>query len=1116
MSKKYNPSLLAAAMAVSLLLNPSFSAQAAQLAISPLPLFITTTKANVLLILDNSNSMDEDATGQAVGSSNPASKSEIARTVAKNIVATYSGQLNLGLMAYRQSNIVLNYLFNSQYDASYDDAPALYDPNFTGPRDSATKKFRVQNPSDPSRYIYYNVALPFYSASPMAAGFCYSPTAKFDNSTNVPPQPWDNYYCFNSKTGTSNVIPSPPTDATAQASAGYTSGFGTYTFFPTDSDKAQGILDFGPRLTWTPLLPPYDQTWFSPNSPGRGFLHVPIRNLDATQAAALNAKLATAQFAQAVDTPLRNAGQTPMEGTLLTANDYFGGSWSTTTEGYAASGSNASYPLPNSCGKNYVALITDGLPSTDASGADITNPTTAVSQAAAAAATLKASLNNIETYVIGFALPYGVASTTLDQIAISGGTSKAYNANNFSTLNTALYSIFSNILQKSGASSAAAVNSGSWSTTTRLYQAKFNSADWSGQLLSYSLNSSGTLITPANWDAAQKINTQEPINQSIAGARHILTYNPTAAGVGIPFQWTNLSAVQQASLNTTPSGGTDTNGQLRLNYLRGDATNESCSPTPCTPLFRMRPTTKLGDIVNSAPVYVGPPNFNYPDSLESVTYSSFKAANQNRTAMVYVGGNDGMLHGFDASNGSEKLGYVPNMVVPNLTQLTSPTYSHRYYVDGSPTVGDAFYAGAWHTVLVGGLAAGGKGYYALDVTDPATLLESNASTKVLWEFTPTDNPATIAVDGDANLGLSFSQPNIVKTTAGWVAIFGNGYNAGGTGTATLYIVNIATGDLIKKIDTGVGSAATPNGLATAAAVDIQGDNVVDYVYAGDLQGNLWKFDLTANNPGTWAVAYKSGNTPLPLFTAVDASNNPQPITTRPEVGKNPNGGYTVLFGTGKYLELSDKNSTANQSFYGIWDNGAPVSGRSNLQSQTVTAVQTVNNNDVRVTSANPVNWCTGTSNVGCSRGWYIDLPDSGERSVTNSLIRSGRIIFTTLVPAANVCVPGGTGWLFELNALTGAALSYAALDINGDGALDASDKVILSGGGSSYTSAVKTSAIPSSPNAIVQGTSGSGTQTTAGTTGKETKEITQSDGSILPVLEKGAGSGRISWRVIRE
>ena len=456
----------------------------------------------------------------------------------------------------------------------------------------------------------------------------------------------------------------------------------------------------------------------------------------------------------------------------------------------------------------------------------------------------------------------------------------------------------------------------------------------------------------------------------------------------------------------------------------------------------------LGDIVSSAPLFVGKPPFLYPDIFPGGTetpYSTFVAAHDTpaeRAHMVYAGANDGMLHAFDAVTGEERLGFIPGGVFPNLHLLTSTTYTHQYYVDGPPTMGDAFFGGTWHTMLVGGLNKGGKSIYALDITTPGSFSEANATSIFKWEFTDA-----------ADLGYTYSRPAIVRLQNGrWAAVFGNGYNST-NGRAVLYIVDIENKSLIRKIDTGVGTGG--NGLSTPALVDLNGDSIVDLAYAGDLAGNLWKFRLTGTNPAAWDVAYKSGTTNLPLFTARDPSNNPQPITSRPEVGRGPNGaGTIVLFGTGRYLSVVDKTPTQTQTFYGIRDPNSTnpaidrVSGRSDLTSQEIIVEQSFPfTTDDGSTISIPLR--VTTDHVVNNRGWFLDLlqpPNppgtfQGEMQVSDSILRSGRIIFTTVIPDPDPCTVGGTSWLMEMEALTGSRLTESPFDNNRDLEFDGDDFV---------------------------------------------------------------------------
>ncbi len=640
---------------------------------------------------------------------------------------------------------------------------------------------------------------------------------------------------------------------------------------------------------------------------------------------------------------------------------------------------------------------------------------------------------------------------------------------NPSELVTSLEEVFDAIADQVGSASATAANSQQLSTGTSVFQATFNSADWSGGFAKYDVNTSTNgLDLDTTWGSGGDAGAALPLN-----SRTIITYNPDLTGVsddGLAFTWATLSATQQGYLNIDPDTNTaDANGSDRLDYLRGDTTNEIDNGGT----FRNR-NSLLGDIVNSAPAYVGTPNFGYSDILEGAgveTYSQFKTrvsgGSTPREHMIYVGANDGMLHGFQASDGVEKLAYIPFAVTPNLTQLTSPNYSHQYFVDGSPSIGDAVFSDTyWHTVLAAGLNAGGQGVYALDVTNSTNFTESNASNIVLWEITPATLQSSVAVFSE--LGYTFAAPSIVKNYNGtWVAIFGNGY-AGTNGHAILYVVNVQTGALISAVTV---DSSGDNGLSTATPVDVNGDGIVDVIYAGDLKGNMWKF--IPNSGGTWQSAFGAS----PLF----AAGSSEPITTRPEVGLHPDGlpGVMVYFGTGKYLETGDKTTTDLQRFYGIWDvwdlgstssytstypapyayntpsvtpNITVVGG--NLQQQCVTdgsAAQTcvsnnqattgqvVGNYNTRYVSDNPITAWHWDATKG-KMGWYLDLPESRERQVSDSLLLGGRIIFVTITPSEHPCANGGSSWLMELDAADGSGLNIPVFDVNGDQVFDAGDQ----------------------------------------------------------------------------
>lgn len=675
-----------------------------------------------------------------------------------------------------------------------------------------------------------------------------------------------------------------------------------------------------------------------------------------------------------------------------------------------------------------------------------------------------------------------------------------FGADDPDALNTAFQTALSNIQGRTSAAAALATNSTRLGTDTVIYQAKFNSGDWTGQLIAYGINSDGTLGNQV-WDVtdAGKI--------PAAASRNIKTWSGTA---GIDFLWTSLTATQKNAIDSPNAGNSSS---PVLDYLRGDQANE----LQYSGTYRNR-TRRLGDIINSDPVFIQAPNFGYsilPEGIVSgsTPYATFVTNNKSRTKMLYVGANDGMLHAFDAATGNEKFAYVPDAVMANLASLKSTGYTHKYFVDGSPFVGDAFLGGAWKTVLLGATGAGGKAVFALNVTDPNTFTTAN----VLWEFT------------HAELGNTIGQPIIarLKYNNRWAAIFGNGYNST-SGTAKLFIVfldaNASDGWQQGKdadymvIDTD--TATTSNGLSTPTLYDSNRDKVVDTVYAGDLQGNVWKFDLSDANPNNWAVAYKQGSTPKPVFTARNSSSQVQAITAPVEIGEPPpqKTGVMLFFGTGSFFAINDNVSTTVQSLYGVLDAGSRITttDRSELVQQTIlyegidtgTTGRSATTSNIRLISNNTVDWVS-------KKGWYLDLlqpPSStaqGERVISIPLLRYGRVIFATMVPSSDPCEFGGTGWIMEMDAVTGGRLTYSVFDLNSDNSFNSLDFATVTVDGQEIT--VPVSAMKSSVGIIKT--------PTVVTSGKvEYKLASGTTGEISTTKEKASatGTGRVSWRELVE
>lgn len=641
-----------------------------------------------------------------------------------------------------------------------------------------------------------------------------------------------------------------------------------------------------------------------------------------------------------------------------------------------------------------------------------------------------------------------------------------FKATNPALLENALDGILNNVSSKVKSSASVAANSTRLDTTAALYQAKFNPGQWNGHLVAYKVNSAdGSFATLPSWDAGEKMTAQ-------GSGRSIFSHNGSA---GISFVYGSLSGAQKALLT-----------EDQLNYIRGDQSKEK----PAGKLRTRQGLNRLmGDIVNSDPFFINSISQGYDnlpgsegqDYLKYITSPAFIG----RAPMLTVGANDGMLHVFDASfdktnSGKEILSYVPNTVIANLPALTLPTYVvggyHKYFVDGSPVSGDAYFDAdgdsdkEWRTALAGTLGAGGKGLFALDVTflDPVnykTAEPAFLAKRVLWEINDKAAPDNLADDFSSSpkrygftnyLGFTLGQASIARMANGnFAAVFGNGYNSVSQ-TAVLYIVDIKTGHLIRSITTGVGNSGAMNGLASPLAVDANGDHIVDAIYAGDYQGNMWKFDVSDSNSDNWKVAFTSSGQPAPLFTTLSsqyAVSDPyygsqvtaavsQPITVKPVFGRHPNGGVMLYFGTGKYFLRSDNNvdifSDPVETFYAIWDecvnyagvtpncSNVPISGKEKLVKQTIDYEKT----GVRVTSSNEVDYST-------KKGWYMDLYYgkvakpifTGERVISQAILRGRRVIFPTTTPELAGCNFGGNSWLMLVDALTGKRLTTSAFGV---------------------------------------------------------------------------------------
>jgi type IV pilus assembly protein PilY1 len=703
---------------------------------------------------------------------------------------------------------------------------------------------------------------------------------------------------------------------------------------------------------------------------------------------------------------------------------------------------------------------------------------------------------------------------------------------------------------------------------SQVYLAYYHPQNSWGQLTASSLVADAvgnvTINPVANWDASCSLTggacaaTGATTSAQSPLARTMLSWNGTS---GIPFQYSSMTAAQMGAMGST-------DGLSRTSYLRGDRSAEVPLSGSGTGTYRRRDSV-LGDIVNSSPTWVGAPASPYglagKDLLSNATvaefgsaYASFSSTNATRPNTVYVGANDGMLHGFragayDASNnfttsvtpndGVDVLSYVPAAVISSIHPLnaaldySSTQYAHNAYVDATPGTGDLYYSGAWHTWLVGGLGAGGNAggaindktstangvLYALDITDPAQFRESNAASLVKGEW-DSSNIVCVNVTCKTSLGSVYGTPIIRRLHDGnWAVIFGNGRNSA-TGTAGVFImtVNASTGARsFRFLDTGAASLSNKNGIDYVASADLDGDHITDYLYAGDYQGKVWRFDLTSSDPAQW-----SANTKL-LFTTAAG----QPITTALTVNSvaqsSGNARIVVAFGTGEQLPQTLNSgasyASSTQSFYGIWDWNmaswnaksqvnyvslatAPSFSASDLTLQTITTISggTGSVANFRTVSQNPVCWsgstvCSGGTSSNSRFGWRINF-SSTEQVIFNPRLAYGALIFNTTLPAVTQTLScsnqPSTGYTMAISPDTGGALTTSL-----------------------FTTAAKAAAISATGNAIISGlglsATGSPSIVTAGGNPFLVQQTVTGAGIVTRIDPIAGRSGRLTWVKLR-
>lgn len=627
---------------------------------------------------------------------------------------------------------------------------------------------------------------------------------------------------------------------------------------------------------------------------------------------------------------------------------------------------------------------------------------------------------------------------------------------------SSLSAIFNNVLRRKLSGQGTTLNTNDFQTSSAnsgAYTVAFSAPEWTGDVKGNQITVSGTTPTTTQmWSAQAKLDDQISnggANNGWDSRRKIVTYDASASPkVGVPFRWNSLNSTQKAYLQNTSS---------MLDYLRGknchevgNTTTNGCTDSPeHQALYRTR-ANALGDIVDSEATVVDVPSGKYVAASGYPAFVTKYKTKTPRKRMLYVGANDGMMHAIDGDVGSpatttpakaevapgptagqELWAYVPNMVFAGPT-LPTPTpttdglaartlatgFSHKYYVDQTPYAFDididdtrgvttdscanrATTGCSWRTILVGGLGKGGRGYYAIDVTNPADWTsESEVAKKVLWEFTHED------------MGFSFGRPVIVRTERdGWVVILSSGYNntfgvAANKGKGFLFILNARTGELIQKISTGDGSESDPSGFAHPTAfVPDNTTFITDYVYGGDLHGNVWRFDLRGT-PTTYPAPTKIAKLTTDGSDGTADATVVQPVTTEPRIEISTNGvSRWVFVGTGRFLALDDMTNTQQQTFYAFREGSlSAVYGSDAGQRSLPSGVS------FPLTRSTLVNHTSLLSKVVTDTdhpmGWYHDLSGTGERITQPLVANEGVISWTGLISSTDACSPGAGSRLY--------------------------------------------------------------------------------------------------------
>ncbi|NWD09285.1 pilus assembly protein [Pseudomonas gingeri] len=612
------------------------------------------------------------------------------------------------------------------------------------------------------------------------------------------------------------------------------------------------------------------------------------------------------------------------------------------------------------------------------------------------------SQQNIATYTVGF-----TAANQMLADAANYGHGTYYQATDGAGLNAALSAALNDITSRAGAGGGGAASSSDFRASTLYFKSSYDPTDWRGTINAYGFGTDGSTNTNPNWSSDDTI---QP------GAKNTATFQSwnTLTNAAITLSYLNFSLPQQVALGASLPLGIS--GSDLVEWSKG--TNKTG--------LKNR-TVLLGDIVNSRLVYASSTDRTASDMVGDTSYTAFldgKASSTGMSPRLLVNANDGFFNVIEPNTGKRLYAYMPSSVLSNLHYVADPAYingtSHKFLADGQISVVDAKLNNSWKTVAVGGVGAGGKTFYAVQLYDASAGNAINA----LWEI-------SASLTAFSDLGYAYAKPEVARygTNGRWAAFIPNGYGST-SGMAALYVVDMQDGSLLAKIPVDTSGN---NGLSSVK-LRVNAQSVVQYAYGGDLKGQMWKFDLTDASPSNWKVAFNK----TPLFTASGGAN--QPITAQPVIGNLPGQGKLIYFGTGKLSETADKTTTARQAFYAVLDTDGSSAGytESNLVAQTINAPAA--GTSTFTSSQNSVDYAT-------KKGFYFSLVINnvltGERVLYPALLTFGRLIFTTaIVDTSDPCSSSGSGRLMDVDAVTGAMLSYPVLDTNGDRKINAGDQIV--------------------------------------------------------------------------